>query len=178
MTVVNGIWQSMSLVSGIYPYDEAYRSYSAEKYGIIPKALYPESFSSSSSRQIDVLLTSKLREYAATLRSASAKHDLPTLRKMKSTFLSEVYTTLNIALGTPPKATDKLTWDYYDRDKKFHSWSGTPLAFHDQFGKRKGMDPKDSFSLINDPRNEYEKLYSVYRLGNVHGGRPIRCKFP
>ena len=33
----------------------------------------------------------------------------------------------------------------------------------------------DSFSLINDPRNEYNKLYTVDRLGNVWGGRPVLC---
>lgn len=29
-------------------------------------------------------------------------------------------------------------------------------------------------SLLNDPRNEYGKLYTVDRLGNVIGGLPIR----
>jgi len=38
------------------------------------------------------------------------------------------------------------------------------------------MDPKDSFSLINDPRNKYESLYTVERLGNVVGGRPVQCR--
>lgn len=33
----------------------------------------------------------------------------------------------------------------------------------------------DSFSLINDPRNEYGKLYTVDKLGNVWGGRPVLC---
>lgn len=34
----------------------------------------------------------------------------------------------------------------------------------------------DSFSLINDPRNEYKKLYTVEKLGNVWGGRPVLCE--
>lgn len=29
-------------------------------------------------------------------------------------------------------------------------------------------------SLINDPRNEYFKLYTVEYLGNIQGGLPIR----
>lgn len=40
------------------------------------------------------------------------------------------------------------------------------------------MQPSDSFSLINDPRNEYGKLYTVDKLGNLWGGRPVLCKFP
>ena len=37
------------------------------------------------------------------------------------------------------------------------------------------LQPTDSFSLINDPRNEYSKLYTVDKLGNVWGGRPVLC---
>lgn len=33
---------------------------------------------------------------------------------------------------------------------------------------------EDTLSLINDPRNHYNKLYTVDRLGNVVGGSPIR----
>ncbi|WVW79039.1 hypothetical protein I302_101002 [Kwoniella bestiolae CBS 10118] len=100
------------------------------------------------------------------------------LEKSKAQFMSEIFSTLSIALGSPPKPDQKLTWEYYDRDDKFHSWTGTPREFYAQFGKRKGMDPKDSFSIINDPRNEYGKLYSVERLGNVWKGKAVRSNTP
>lgn len=29
--------------------------------------------------------------------------------------------------------------------------------------------------MINDPRNPYDTLYTVDRLGNVHGGLSVRC---
>lgn len=90
--------------------------------------------------------------------------------------MAEVYNTLAITLGTPPRPDERVKWEYYDRDDKYKSWEGTPLEFYKQYGKRKGMDPGESFSLINDPRNKYEKLYTVDRLGNVWGGRPIRCE--
>nr|XP_031859696.1 uncharacterized protein CI109_004971 [Kwoniella shandongensis]KAA5526768.1 hypothetical protein CI109_004971 [Kwoniella shandongensis] len=143
-----------------------------EKYGIVPKTLYPEAFSSTSSGRLGSLLTSKLREYAILLRAESTRGGSP--RKLKAKFLAEVFATLSIALGSPPKPDDKLTWEYYDKENKFHSWTGTPKDFYAQFGKRKGMNPSDSFSLINDPRNPYEKLYSVERLGNVWNGKPVR----
>ncbi|KAK4685454.1 bleomycin hydrolase, partial [Tremellales sp. Uapishka_1] len=145
-----------------------------EKYGIVPSALFPESFSSAASSRLNSLLTSKLREYSLRLRKASSSASIAALRNLKATFLAEVYSTLAIALGTPPKPDEKLKWDYYDKDNKFHSWEGTPRQFYSSFGKRKGMDPKDSFSLINDPRNAYETLYTVERLGNVWGGRPVQ----
>ncbi|WWD18257.1 hypothetical protein CI109_102707 [Kwoniella shandongensis] len=146
--------------------------FATKKYGIVPKTLYPEAFSSTSSGRLGSLLTSKLREYAILLRAESTRGGSP--RKLKAKFLAEVFATLSIALGSPPKPDDKLTWEYYDKENKFHSWTGTPKDFYAQFGKRKGMNPSDSFSLINDPRNPYEKLYSVERLGNVWNGKPVR----
>jgi bleomycin hydrolase len=141
---------------------------------MIPQSLYPESFSSSSSGRLNQLLTSKLREYSLKLRSAPSTS---AARQLKSKFMQEVFNTLSVALGSPPKPDDKLSWEYYDNDNKYHQWTGTPKEFYDNFGRRKGMDPKDSFSLINDPRNKYEKLYSVERLGNIKDGKPVRCKW-
>ena len=142
-----------------------------EKYGILPQMLYPESYSSSASGRLGQLITSKLREYSLRLRANPGQ-----ARKLKAQFLGEVYNTLCITLGTPPKPDESLLWEYYDKDNKFHSWTGTPRDFYAQYGKRKGMDPKDSFSLINDPRSKYETLYTVARLGNVWGGRPVQCE--
>jgi len=35
------------------------------------------------------------------------------------------------------------------------------------------FDVNDYVSLINDPRNDYMKLYTVDRLGNIVGGAPV-----
>lgn len=123
------------------------------------------------SARLDSVLTSKLREYSLALRSRP--HEAKTL---KSKYMEEVFNTISIALGSPPRPTEEIAWEYYDKDNKYHRWTGTPREYYDQFCKRKNMDPKDSFSLINDPRNKYEKLYTVERLGNVVGGRPVECR--
>lgn len=46
----------------------------------------------------------------------------------------------------------------------------TPLEFYTKFT---GAEVEKWISLIDDPRNEKEKLYTVARLGNVVGGRPV-----
>ena len=89
--------------------------------------------------------------------------------------MKEIFNTVSIALGSPPRPSESFVWEYYDKDNKYNRWEGTPKDYYDQFCKRKNMDPKDSFSLINDPRNKYESLYTVERLGNVVGGRPVQC---
>lgn len=140
-----------------------------EKYGILPHSLFDESYSSAASGRMCQILTTKLREYGVRLR---ANPD----RRLKGQFLNEIFNTISITLGTPPRPDERVKWEYYDIDNKYKCWEGTPLEFYKQFGKRKGMDPADSFSLINDPRNDYGKLYTVDRLGNVWGGKPIRCE--
>lgn len=40
-----------------------------ETYGLVPQTIFPESFNSSNSAQLDTFLSSKLREYALELRS-------------------------------------------------------------------------------------------------------------
>lgn len=84
--------------------------------------------------------------------------------------METIYRILAVTLGTPPKPDEKFTWEYYSKDGKFHSITSTPLEFYATYCP---IDVSRSISLINDPRNEYEKLYTVQRLGNVWGGRPV-----
>lgn len=48
-------------------------------------------------------------------------------------------------------------------------------CFPIQAFSNKHYPASDSFSLINDPRNSYSKLYTVDKLGNVWGGRSVLC---
>lgn len=103
---------------------------------------------------------------------------------------------MTATLGVPPMPSAKFTWDYYDKDGKVSTWEGTPKQFYkvltlnrlivlsvgayasaQEFANSKQYPVADSFSLINDPRNEYTKIYTVDKLGNVWGGRPVLCVY-
>ncbi|KAG1862597.1 peptidase C1B bleomycin hydrolase [Suillus subalutaceus] len=152
-----------------------------ETYGLVPQPIYPESFHSSASYPINILLKTKLREHALTLRtlSSSLKADpsvsqesaISALRAKKEELMQEVYTIMSATLGVPPKPNAPFTWEYYTEDGKYAKWEGTPLEFYKAFTAK--FSPAESFSLINDPRNEYGKLYTVNKLGNIWGGRPV-----
>lgn len=152
-----------------------------EQYGVVPKVLYPESWSSSESRFLNDLLQTKLREHAIILRElyASLKATILTqegilsaVRTKKEGLMKEVYTIVTATLGVPPQADKKFVFDYYEKDGKPGRWEGTPIEFYRKIASGQ-YPPADSFSLINDPRNEYGKLYTVDKLGNVWGGRPV-----
>ncbi|EKM54436.1 uncharacterized protein PHACADRAFT_174941 [Phanerochaete carnosa HHB-10118-sp] len=156
-----------------------------ETYGIVPQAVYPESFSSSLSAPLNTLLKTKLREHALILRALHqsllrAGHDgaaaASAARAKKEELMKEVYTIMTAALGVPPLPrahgqSEPFVWDYYDKDGKPGHWEGTPQEF---YAIAKGEhSPKDSFSLIHDPRNAFGKLYTVDKLGNIWGARPV-----
>jgi bleomycin hydrolase len=154
---------------------------------------------------MDNLLRTKLREHALVLRRLSAslrgpnsptqseKAIMACLRAKKEALLKEVYTILSCLLGTPIQPNEKFVWDYYDDGGKFGTWEGTPIEFYKAFTSKTypvcaylcpqnsahahlPVKPSDMISLIHDPRNELSKLYTIDKLGNVWGGRPILCK--
>jgi len=152
-----------------------------DTYGLVPQSVYPESIHSSLSSPLNALLKTKLREHALilrtladTLRGAHVREEtvIATLRAKKEELIREVYNIMTATLGVPPPPTKKFVWEYIDADDKVGRWEGSPKDFVEQFAS-KPFSPLDSFSLINDPRNEYSKLYTVDKLGNIWGGRPI-----
>ncbi|MEF9972126.1 MAG: C1 family peptidase, partial [Oscillospiraceae bacterium] len=143
-----------------------------EKYGAVPKSSMPESFHSSNSEFLNKLLTAKLREYAATLRSAHKGGTCSVeLGAMKNDMLGEVFRTLSIALGSPPET---VNLELRNRDKKFLRIENLPPR--DFFTNYVGWQLEDYCSLINAPTADkpYHKCYTVAYLGNVAGGHPVR----
>ncbi|KAK4056955.1 bleomycin hydrolase [Microbotryomycetes sp. JL221] len=158
-----------------------------QHFGLVPQHVFPESWNSSNSSKLDAILTSKLREYTLELRSLyndalRSLQDVQTktvqekralaqsaVRKRKQEQMSEVYRILAISCGTPPQPNEPFTWEYYTKDKKYHKVTSTPKDFARDYCL---IDVSKSISLIHDPRNKHG-LYTVERLGNVVGGRPV-----
>ena len=143
-----------------------------QKYGLCPKTVYPESFSSSSTGAMNNILTGKLQEYACTLREAYAKGaKVAALRAKKAEMVQEFYNILTIHMGTPPT---EFLWQWRDKKDKFHRDGVlTPQQF---FKKYVDINLDDMVCLINAPTKDkpYERMYTVKYLGNVVGGYPVR----
>lgn len=142
-----------------------------EKYGVVPKAAYPESISSSNSRELNQYLNKLLRQDAQILREAiAAGADDKAVQAKKEALLQEVFNFLAINLGLPPRTID---FAYRDKDNNYHSDKNiTPQEF---FKKYVGLDLSEYVSVINAPTADkpYGKSYTVEMLGNV-GSREVR----
>ena len=143
-----------------------------EKYGVVPKSVYPESISSSNSRELNQILNKLLRQDAQILRELVVEGaDLAELQAKKEELLQEVFNFLAMNLGLPPRQFD---FSYRDKDNNFHSESGlTPQVF---FKKYVDLKLDDYVSIINAPTADkpYGKSYTVEMLGNVVGSKPVR----
>lgn len=143
-----------------------------EKYGVVPKSVYPESISSSNSRELNQILNKLLRQDAQILRELVAEGaNSSELQAKKEELLQEVFNFLAMNLGLPPRQFD---FSYRDKDNHFHSESGlTPLTFYQKY-----VDLKlaDYVSIINAPTADkpYGRSYTVEMLGNVVGSKPVR----
>ena len=143
-----------------------------EKYGVVPKSVYPESISSSNSRELNQILNKLLRQDAQILRELRAEGaESAELQTKKEELLQEVFNFLAMNLGLPPRQFD---FSYRDKDNHFHSESGlTPQVF---FKKYVDLKLDDYVSIINAPTADkpYGKSYTVEMLGNVVGSKPVR----
>ena len=143
-----------------------------EKYGVVPKSVYPESISSSNSRELNQILNKLLRQDAQILRELAAKGaESAELQAKKEELLQEVFNFLAMNLGLPPRQFD---FSYRDKDNNFHSESGlTPQVF---FKKYVDLKLDDYVSIINAPTADkpYGQSYTVEMLGNVVGSKPVR----
>ncbi|KAH6633222.1 bleomycin hydrolase [Boeremia exigua] len=155
-----------------------------EKYGLVPHSLYPDSFNASNSKVMDTLITTKLREDAVRLRSLALSSASPStiqanIAAEKATMMREIHLILTLMLGPPPAPEKAFTWEFSDRDGSSQSVTIRPIDFAKQLSDSKtvraltGTDVHTLFSLVNDPRNPYNRLLSVNRLGNVWEGRPV-----
>lgn len=143
-----------------------------EKYGVVPKSVYPESISSSNSRELNQILNKLLRQDAQILRELVAEGaNSAELQAKKEELLQEAFNFLTMNLGLPSRQFD---FAYRDKDNHFHSESGlTPLTFYQKYVDLK-LD--DYVSIINAPTADkpYGRSYKVEMLGNVVGSKPVR----
>ncbi|NQN90569.1 aminopeptidase C [Streptococcus suis] len=143
-----------------------------EKYGVVPKSVYPESISSSASRELNQYLNKLLRQDAQILRDLLAKGaSSEEVQVQKENLLQEIFNFLAVNLGLPPRSFD---FAYRDKDNVYHRDTNvTPQAFYEKYV---GLKLSDYVSIINAPTTDkpYNKSYTVELLGNVVGAPAVR----
>ena len=139
------------------------------KHGLVPKTAYPESNSSSATRWMNAELKDILRSSASEIRAIiDGGGTVEEARAHKEKRIADIWRMLCIHLGTPPKT---FNWQWRDKDGEFHrNGRMTPQQFAAEFVD---IEWEDYVCIVNDPRNEYYRTYTVDFLQNVAGGPPV-----
>ncbi len=131
----------------------------SEKYGLVPKEVMAESYSSDNTSKASRLINSKLREFGLQLRQmVEKKESQAALNKAKTHMLAQIYRMLELTIGQPPK---EFTYAFKNKSGKAvtEAKKYTPQSFYQEVV---GGPLNDTFIMaMNDPRREYYKTYEV-----------------
>ena len=130
-----------------------------EKYGLVPKQVMPESYSSDNTSKMARLISSRLREDGLILRKMVADgKKAADIEKAKTEMLATVYRMLALTIGEPPT---QFTYAHRNKDGKA---VGEPKTYTPQefFKEVVGDKLNGTFIMVmNDPRRPYYKTYEV-----------------
>ena len=130
-----------------------------EKYGLVPKQVMPESYSSDNTSKMARLISSRLREDGLILRKMVADgKKVSEIEKAKTEMLATVYRMLALTIGEPPT---QFTYAHRNKDGKA---VGEPKTYTPQefFKEVVGDKLNGTFIMVmNDPRRPYYKTYEV-----------------
>ena len=131
----------------------------ADKYGLVPKEVMPETTASDNTSKARQLVSSKLREYGLQLREMVQKgKSQASLNKAKVRMLAQVYRMLEMTIGQPPQ---KFSYAFKTKDGKSAGAAReyTPQSFYKEVV---GGPLNGTFIMVmNDPRRPYYKTYEV-----------------
>ena len=140
----------------------------AEKYGLVPKSVQPETYSSDNTKIMAKLVSRKLREFGLELRKLVAERKSKTaVNDRKTEMLSTIYHLLTLTLGEPVKT---FTYVFTDKNGKAigESKQYTPRSFYDV---TVGHPLNGTFLMVmNDPRHPYYKTYEVQYDRHTYDG--------
>ena len=143
-----------------------------EKYGVVPKDVYDETWQSCHTGGMNHVLNRNLKACAAKLRAMAGKGaDEKALQAEKADMLGKIYGFLCSCYTEPPKTFD---FEYVDKDKQYHVERGlTAQSFKDRYV---GDYLNEIVSVINAPTKDkpFHRTFTVELLGNVVGGKPVK----
>lgn len=133
------------------------------KYGIVPEYVFPDTYSSSNTKELNELLSKYLRKFTIEIRKNKNKNNI---NEIKEKTLQDVYNILCNCQGVPPNRFD---FEFKDKNNKYKIIKNiTPLEFFNTYIK---IDLEQYHDIINypSPNKPFNKTYTVKHLYNVLG---------
>ena len=138
------------------------------KYGVVPKYAFPETFQSSHTGGINLFLNRYVRKFAYEIKKLSSEEEIS---KLQETYMENIYRSLCSTYGVPPT---KFDFEYEDKDNNYGIVKNlTPKEFLENYIE---MNLNDYVSIIHSPTEDkpFHHTYTVKYLGNVVEGTKIK----
>ena len=142
-----------------------------KKYGVVPKDVFPETFQSSNTREIDGLLNKYVRKFAYEIRF---NENIEDMNYKKSEAMKDIYKILCSCFGVPPKI---FSFEYVAEEKDSKEYQLIKdITPHEFLEKYVGMDLDNYISIIHSPTMDkpFNETYTVKYLGNVIEGNNVK----
>lgn len=139
----------------------------AEKYGVVPASVMPESEHANSTSQMVGIIKECLRAGGYQIREqAAAGAKEAALRAQKTEILKDVYRVLALCMGEPPT---QFSWRYKTKDGEVKTLESTPMEFYKSI-RPDNFDPQQHIMVMNDPTRDYYKVYEIQNYRNTIEG--------
>ena len=129
------------------------------KYGLVPREVMAETYSSDNTSEFSALLKNKLREGGMSLRAAAEKGaSVKELERQKMDLMKVVYRMLVYAYGEPPASftwAPKVNGKYAGKPRTY-----TPQSFYKEVCGGEDLNA-NYVMLMNDPSRPYHKVYEI-----------------
>ena len=142
------------------------------KYGVVPKAEYPETETSGNTAKMNMALFYHFRQAAMKIRKMHSRGEsIDAMRAVKHQTLETIYKIPVHPLGN---AASSFIWQWTDRDGVFHrDGEITPVTFAQKYIT---TPYEDYVCLVHDPRetSPMGRTFTIDYLGNVVGESDVR----
>lgn len=139
----------------------------AEKYGVVPDVVMPETAHSNSTGQMISLINERLRSGGYAIREKVAEQkNKKDYSVEKKDILKDIYRILALCLGEPPV---EFTWRYKDKSGNIVEKKSTPMDFYKEIVPS-DYSPENYVMIMNDPTREYYKVYEIQNYKNTIEG--------
>ena len=129
-------------------------AYLINKYGVVPKDVFPETYQSSNTYEINQILSRLLRKFYLEI-----EYENKNINEVKQKYFKYAYKIISSVYGIP---SQKFNFEYTDKDGKYNiDRNLTPKQFYDKYI---GIDLLNDYVEIGSYVDEKYKYNNVYEF--------------
>lgn len=132
------------------------------KYGIVPKNVFPETFTSSNTYEINQILSRLLRKFYLDLEK-----NITNVKNLKDQCLEQAYTIITNVYGVVP---EKFNFEYTDKNGKYHIDKNiTPKELYNKYIDIDLLNDYIEITSYCDEKIKFNELYQQNESSRISG---------